>query len=148
VGVAAAWTASFWILLLPSFWYAGKPIGFGVKPVLETIWRYIAAAAMATGACGWLVWHSHPFGAETGIVGALARMVTVSLLFGVLYLIAVVALHRSLEPLYQVVRLLPDMLSSRRSSNPAPAAAAPQGGLRTSAALRMAGREVPESSGR
>lgn len=148
VGVAMAWTASFWILLFPSFWYAGKPIGFGVKPVLETIWRYIAAAAMATGACGWLVWHSHPFGAETGIVGALARMVTVSLLFGVLYLIAVVALHRSLEPLYQVVRLLPDMLSSRRSSNPAPAAAAPQGGLRTSAALRMAGREVPESSGR
>ena len=148
VGIAMAWTASFWILLFPSFWYAGKPIGFGVKPVLETIWRYIVASAMATGACVWLVWYSHPFGAETGIRGALARMMTVSLLFGAFYLIAVVALHRSLEPLYQVVRLLPDMLSSRRSSKPAPAAAASKGGLRAGAALRMAGEEVPESSGR
>jgi polysaccharide transporter, PST family len=147
VGVAAAWTVSFWILLLPSFWYAGKPIGFGVKPVLETIWRYIVAAAMATGACVWLVWHSHPFGAETGIGGALARMTTVSLLFGTLYLIAVVALYRSLEPLYQVVKLLPEMLPSRRSRKPAPAAAAPKGGLRAGAALRMAGEEIAESGG-
>jgi PST family polysaccharide transporter len=146
VGVAAAWTASFWILLLPSFWYAGKPIGFGVKPVLETIWRYIAASVVAAGACVWLVWQSHPFGAETGMGGALARMVIVSLLFGTLYLIAVVALHRSLEPLYQLVKLLPDMLSSRRSRKPA--SAAPKDGIPAVAVLRMAGKEIAESGGR
>ncbi len=146
VGVAAAWTVSFWILLLPSFWYAGKPIGFGVRPVLETIWRYIAAALAATGACVWLVWHSHPFGAETGIGGALARMTTVSLLFGIFYLIAVVALYRSLEPLYQVVKLLPEMLPSRRPRKPA--AAAPQGGIPAVAVFKMGGEEIAESGGR
>lgn len=148
VGIATAWTASFWILMFPSFWYAGKPIGFGVKPVLEAIWRYIVAAGGAAGVCIWLVGRSHPFGAGTGIEGALARMVTVSLLFGALYLIAVVSLHRSLEPLLQVGRLLPDMLSTRRSSKPAPAGAALKGGLRPGAVLRVTGEEIPESSGR
>ncbi|HET7101138.1 MAG TPA: lipopolysaccharide biosynthesis protein, partial [Terriglobia bacterium] len=71
VGVAAAWTVSFWILMLPSFWYAGKPIGFGVKPVLETIWRYIVASVAAAGVSVWVVWHSQPFGAEPGMEGAL-----------------------------------------------------------------------------
>ena len=75
-------------------------------------------------------------------------MVTVSLLFGALYLIAVVALHRSLEPLHQVVKLLPDMLSSRRSSKPAPVVASPKGGLHAGGVLSMAAEEVPESSGR
>ncbi len=145
IGIAMAWTASFWLLLLPSFWYAGKPIGFGIKPVLETIWRYIVAALAATGACVWLVWHSHPFGAETGIEGALARMATVSLLFGAFYLIAVVALHRSLEPLYQLVKLLPDLLLSRRLPKAAPVAA--RGGLPAGAVLGMAGKEIPESGG-
>lgn len=147
VGVAAAWTVSFWVLLVPSFWYAGKPVGFGVKPVLETIWRYIVASLAATAASVWVVGHFHPFGAETGIVGALARMVTVSALFGALYLIAVVALHRSFEPFTQVVKLLPDMLPSRWPFRPSPAPAA-EGGLRAGDALKMAGREVPESGGR
>jgi polysaccharide transporter, PST family len=148
VGIATAWTVSFWVLLLPSFWYAGKPIGFGVKPVLETVWRYIVASLAATGASVWIVWHSHPFAADTGIGGALARMVIVSLLFGALYLIAVVALHRSFEPFTQVMKLLPDMLSSRRPPKPAPAGAAPKGGLRAGAVLRMAGEEIAEPGGR
>ena len=32
VGVALAWTVSYFILMFPAFWYAGKPIGFGVAP--------------------------------------------------------------------------------------------------------------------
>ena len=79
---------------------------------------------------------------------ALARMVTVSLLFWSLYLFAVVALHRSLDPLYHLIKLLPDMLLSRRSSKPAPAAAALKGGLRADGVLRMASEEIPESGGR
>ncbi|HET9180154.1 MAG TPA: lipopolysaccharide biosynthesis protein [Terriglobia bacterium] len=146
VGIAMAWTASFWILMLPSFWYAGKPIGFGIRPVLETIWRYIAASVLAGCASGWLAWHFHPFGTAEGIGDALARMTTVSLLFGALYLMAVVALFRSFEPLYQLLKLLPDLLPSRRS--PKPAAATASSGLREGGVLRPAGEEIPELSGR
>ena len=30
VGIAVGWTASFWILIIPALWYAGRPISFGV----------------------------------------------------------------------------------------------------------------------
>ena len=47
-GVAAAWSISFWTLLVPGFWYAGHPVGFGASDLLAAIWRY-AAAALAAG---------------------------------------------------------------------------------------------------
>ncbi|HEX5412880.1 MAG TPA: lipopolysaccharide biosynthesis protein [Terriglobia bacterium] len=144
VGIAMAWTASFWVLMLPSFWYAGKPIGFGIGPVVETIWRYIAASVLAGSASAWLVWHSHPFGTGDAIGDALARMTGVSVLFSALYLAAVVGLFRSLEPVQQLVKLLPDMLLLRRSRARAPVAA----GIRAGAAVRMAGEKVPEAGGR
>ncbi|TAM83893.1 MAG: lipopolysaccharide biosynthesis protein [Acidobacteria bacterium] len=148
VGIAMAWTVSFWVLMLPSFWYAGQPIGFGIRPVLATIWRYITASVLAGLASAWVVWHSHPFGTGEGIGDALARMTSVSLMFTALYLIAVVALFRSLEPVSQLVKLLPDMVLMRRSPKPAPAAAAATGELSGGAVLSMTGKEAPETGGR
>jgi len=147
VGIATAWTASFWVLMLPSFWYAGRPIGFGIGPVLETIWRYVAASVLAGCASAWLAWHFHPFGTGEGIGDALARGTTVSLLFSALYLMAVVALFRSFEPVQQLVKLLPDMLPSRRSPKLSPVGVATPG-LPAGAALQMAGEEASKSCGR
>ena len=48
-GVAVAWCVSFWVLTLPAIWYAGRPIGLGVGPVIAVIWRYIAAALGGSG---------------------------------------------------------------------------------------------------
>ena len=55
-GVAVAWTVSFFILMLPAFWYAGKPIGFGVAPVLGVIWRFFAASVVAGCGAAWLIY--------------------------------------------------------------------------------------------
>ena len=71
-GVAAAWTASFWLLTIPAFWYAGKPINFGVAPVLATIWRYVLASLLAGCATALAergievskIWHGPPFPVE------------------------------------------------------------------------------------
>src|SRR5262249_62327005 len=46
-GVAAAWSISFWTLLIPGLWYAGRPIGFGVSDLIGAIWRHTAAALAA-----------------------------------------------------------------------------------------------------
>ena len=45
-GIALAWTISYFILMLPAFWYAGKPIGFGVAPVLAVVWKFFVAAVV------------------------------------------------------------------------------------------------------
>ena len=46
-GVALAWTISYFLLMFPGFWYAGKPIGLGIGPVFVVIWKFFAAAAGA-----------------------------------------------------------------------------------------------------
>ena len=120
VGVAVAWTASFWLLTIPAFWYAGKPIQFGVAPVLAAVWKYIAASLLAGCACAGIIRLHAPFVAVPGAVGALARVVTISLLLVTLYLAAVILLHQGLGPLYMVWGLLREMIPWGRSSKTSP----------------------------
>ena len=47
VGVAGAWTVSFWVLTLPAFQYAGKPIRMGAGEVVAAVWRYLVASLLA-----------------------------------------------------------------------------------------------------
>ena len=122
-GIAAAWTASFWILTIPAFWYAGRPIGFGVGPVLAVVWRYIAASLLAGGASALILRGLPGLEAIPGAEGAFFRIVATSALFGVLYLAAVIALYRGFGPIYQVGRLLREMVPSRFLRRPAVAVA-------------------------
>jgi PST family polysaccharide transporter len=112
-GIAAAWTASFWILILPAFWYAGKPIDFGIGPVLAAFWKFALASLLAGGACAWMIRAVAPL-AVAGSIALLLRIATVSVVFLVLYVAAVIALHGGLEPLHQIARLLPDMIPGGR----------------------------------
>jgi PST family polysaccharide transporter len=109
VGIASAWSASFWILLVPAFMYAGKPIQFGVVPVLKVVWRYVLASLLAGAASAEIISQSSFLAAAPGVWGALLRVVTTTLLFLVLYLGAVVVLHGGPDPIYRIARLLPDM---------------------------------------
>jgi O-antigen/teichoic acid export membrane protein len=119
VGIAGAWTGSFCIMALPAFWYAGKPIGLELASVIGSIWRYIVAALIAGLACAVLVaampWL--PLVTSSALAGAVARIVTNSVLFMLLYLAAVVVLYGSLDPLREVGRLLPDLVPGIRSSS-------------------------------
>jgi polysaccharide transporter, PST family len=112
-GIALAWTVSFFVLMLPAFWYAGKPIGFGVDSVLAVVWKFFVASVVAGGSVAWLIHIMRPFAATPGALGAFARLVSVSLLFSALYLGMVIALHRGLEPLRQAARLVGDLLPQR-----------------------------------
>ena len=123
-GIALAWTASFFVLLIPSLWYAGRPIGLSIGPVLTIIWKFFVASVIAAGSTAWLIHMMPQFEAIPGAVGALARLVSYSLLFTTLYLGAVVALHRGLEPIRHAAGLLGDLLP-RRSGTRSVAVAPP-----------------------
>jgi PST family polysaccharide transporter len=110
MGVAAAWAASFWILTIPAFCYAGRPIQFGIGPVLTAVWKYVLASLLAGCASAAIIREISPLVAAPGAEGALARIVTISVLFSVLYLAAVVLLHGGPEPLYRFARLWPDVV--------------------------------------
>lgn len=124
-GIALAWTVSFFVLMLPAFWYAGKPIGFGAGPVLAVVWKFFSASLLAGCLTAWLTRVLPLFLTMPGALGAFTRLVSVSLLFFTLYLIAVVALHRSFDPLRQTARLIADLLPGRAAMAPAASVEAP-----------------------
>ena len=127
-GIASAWSASFWILFIPAFWYAGKPIRFGVTPVLAVVWKYVVASILAGCASALIIHEISLLVAASGILGALARIVSTSLLFAVLYLGAVILLHGGPDHLYRFARLVPEMLPWARSRESLPSSeAAPPG---------------------
>jgi O-antigen/teichoic acid export membrane protein len=111
-GVAVAWSASFWILFIPAFRYAGKPIQLEVTAVVRSTWRYFAASLLAGCGCAFLIRHT-PFLAELpNWTGALVRLLTTSAAFFTLYVVAVILLHRGCEPLRQFVGLLREAIST------------------------------------
>jgi len=110
-GVALAWTASFWILLLPAFWYAGRPIGLGIAPVIAATWRPVLASLLA-GCVSAAIIPALPY---SSAAGAFAHMAEVSAAFATLYLGAIILLHQSVAPLSLVVRLAGELTRSSRN---------------------------------
>jgi PST family polysaccharide transporter len=120
VGIAIAWTVSFWILIIPAFWYAGNPIQLGIAPVIAVIWKFVVAALLAGGATAMIFGGLASFAAPTSLIGAIIQIAKISLLFGALYLGAVFLLHKGFEPLHQVIRLLQEMMPGRRTPKAPP----------------------------
>ena len=121
-GVAFAWTASYFLLMFPGFWYAGKPIGLGIGPILAIIWRFFAGSALAGGLTVLMLKAIHS-GPAVSASGALVRMVTVSVVFFSLYLGGVVALHKGFRPLSETAGLIRELLPDRTFKRTSSAAA-------------------------
>jgi len=119
-GVALAWSGSYWILTLPATWYAGRPIDFGIAPVIAVVWKYIVSSVLAAGTCALLFTQFPSFGALSGGIGAIIRIGTTFLVFGTLYVAVAVLLHRGWEPLRQITRLLSDLGLRAVTSTPSP----------------------------
>lgn len=116
-GIATAWSASFMILTLPSLWYAGRPIDFGILPVVAVTWKYIVASVLASCTS---VLIARPFSIAVTLWGparaALAAIAFNSLLVMVTYLVAVVVLHRGRAPIDQFLRVFAEMISRHKLS--------------------------------
>ena len=111
-GIAAAWCVSFWILAIPAMWYAGKPIGLRVTPMIAVVWRYLVASLLAGTASYLILARLTVLQQAPGAAGAAERLVLVSLCFGMLYLGTIVLLHGGLSPLKRLVSLLREMTSA------------------------------------
>jgi PST family polysaccharide transporter len=115
-GVAAAWSTSYWTLLIPAFWYAGRPIRFGVSGLMAAIWRYTAAALVAGLATAAIIRGGPLWDTPSSARGALWATILVSMLFVTIYLAMVILLHRGFTPLLQFAGVLREAIPSRQAS--------------------------------
>jgi PST family polysaccharide transporter len=115
-GIAVAWSVSFWVLLIPAFWYAGRPIHFGVSQLLGATWKYALASLVA----GWISTIALRRFAFLGIPGSvlytLEEIIIISLVFLILYLGAVILLHRGFSPLHQLRSLLLELAPAKKQA--------------------------------
>jgi PST family polysaccharide transporter len=117
-GIAVAWSVSFWILLIPAFWYAGRPIGFGVSSLLAAVWRYVTASLLAGLGAATIARGTGVSASPAGTWGALPAIVIISVLFLTLYVGTVIVLHRGVAPLQQLASLLRELAPARSAKRP------------------------------
>lgn len=116
LGIAFAFSASFYILLLPALWYAGKPVELKITSVLSSIWRYYVSA-LAAGVFCWLILHSYGL---TAIIykdmNSLSRIATAILLCTSVYLLLIIATFGSTKPIRQFVSVLQEIVQKRSAA--------------------------------
>ncbi|MBZ5706573.1 MAG: oligosaccharide flippase family protein [Acidobacteriia bacterium] len=122
VGIALAWTTSFWILTIPAFQYAGKPIGLGVTPVLAAVWKYVLAALLAGFLCAGIISKIPLLIVASGTAGEVIHIVAISALVGCLYVAAVILMHWGYAPFREIARVLEAAAFLRKISDPSAAA--------------------------
>jgi O-antigen/teichoic acid export membrane protein len=113
-GVAVAWVVAYWLITFPALWYAGRPIQFEIGPVVSAVWRYMLAALAAYLVALFLIGKMQAFAAGPEPLWVAVRILSFSALFVALYFGAVIAFHRSLEPVHLLVGLTREMASRRR----------------------------------
>lgn len=115
--IALAWTTSFFVLLLPGLWYAGRPIGLGISPLVAATWKFFAASAVA-GCVTWFIVRAVPsLASHTNAWSAIMSMIAVSAVFSALYVGGIILLHRGVKPFRQSAVLLGDLLPRHRAQN-------------------------------
>jgi PST family polysaccharide transporter len=119
-GVAFAWTASYFLLMFPGFWYAGKPIGLTMGTILGGVWKFFAASAVAAGVTVLLLRAELLPAMTSGAGSALLRMVLISIVFLALYIGGVIVLHKGMRPLTETAGLIRDFLPERKIEHPLP----------------------------
>jgi PST family polysaccharide transporter len=112
-GVAAAWLAGSSIFSIPALRYAGKPAGLEAGAIAGAIWKYVLASTLA-GVASFFIMQG-PLAAQLSTAGLLLRITIVSVLYGMIYLVAVVIVHGGPMPLYEAASILRDMLPGRFS---------------------------------
>lgn len=118
-GIATAWSVSYWALLIPGFWYAGRPIGFGASALIAAIWRYAAAALVAGLAVAAIIRGTPFWYIPASTSAALWAILVISTLFITVYLGTTIVLHWGLAPLRQLTSVLRELVPSRKDTRAA-----------------------------
>ena len=123
VGVAAAMTCSFLVLVGPGLSYAGQPIGLRFSTILSATWRYAFSALIAAFLC-WLPFLLiAPVASLGAAAGPFLRLVLKGGMFLALYMgiLALLPFEGTFTPILDVWKMLrPKWLQTNASQNGLP----------------------------
>jgi len=122
MGVAGAYSASFYLLTAPALWYAGRPIGLKVSTVVAAVWKYFVSALGAGSVCWFLATDAGVLSRGFLNSNVVARIVVSGAACTSIYLVLIVVLYQGVTPIAQFMDVLRDMLPSLPSRERYPTA--------------------------
>jgi len=111
-GMAVAYSLSFYVLVFPCLWYAGRPVQLSVLSIVSAIWRYFAAALLAGIISYLILYRMDSINLIFINLHVLFRILSATLLCALLYLLLLITLHRSIEPIIVFISTARQMLPS------------------------------------
>ncbi len=113
-GVAIAYSLSFYLLVVPCLWFAGRPIKLSVISLISSIWRYFAAA-LVSGVLSFTILYRLDYAASIFThLNVFIRIVMAGTLCLSLYLILTILLYQSLNPIKNFFSTAYQMLPSNK----------------------------------
>ncbi len=115
LGIAIAYTTSFYVLIVPGIWYAGRPIHLKFSSLFSVIWKYFLSALTAGLLC-WFVFYSFDLTSNIFVeLNVFVRILVSCILCILIYLLLIVALYQSTKPILNFISVLYDMIPGLRS---------------------------------
>jgi len=109
LGVAVAYSASFYVLIIPGLLYAGKPIQLKLMHIYSSVWRYYIAALLSGLLCFYI--YSYTRFSEVFLdLNIIVRMISSSVFCTLIYLFLVIVLYQGISPITQFLDVLGDMI--------------------------------------
>jgi PST family polysaccharide transporter len=112
IAVAAAYSISMHLLILPALWFAGRPLQLSVGFFVKPIWRHWVAAlatCLVVFGLGQVTWGGSPH-------ASLSQLVWLSAECTAMYALLVVLLHGGITPFRRLFDMLFDMRHKRTPS--------------------------------
>ncbi|NIQ13803.1 MAG: oligosaccharide flippase family protein [Candidatus Dadabacteria bacterium] len=112
LGVAIAYTVSFYILIGPGLWYAGRPININLSAIFSVIWKQYFSS-LGAGIATWILLYSFN---ESSVyfynLNIFFRIFTSSIVCGVFYVLLTIIIYRSTEPISQFISLIVEAIQN------------------------------------
>lgn len=117
IGVAIAYTASFYVLAGPGLWYAARLAHIKLSSILSVAWRYFVSALIAGLMC-WLIFYSIDVTSQifSGL-NIFVRILVSTILCTIFYILFIVIFFQKKESLSEFLSLARDMLPDIRIRN-------------------------------
>lgn len=110
LGVAVAYSAMIYLLFVPGFIYAGKPINLHFTLILNSIWKYYTSAFGAAAILLYITIQSFVADFQPWL-----RLFLGLLVFILIYLILIIALYQNVQPITQCLEIFKLFLSRKKS---------------------------------
>lgn len=112
-GIVVAYVGSIYLIFIPGLYYAGKPIGIDIGTLLSCFWRYLIAAGLSGYAAWFLINKVAYFSVHYLEVNLLVKILVGSTTCSMMYLMMVILLYGSFQPITNLISIGKEMLPNR-----------------------------------